>query len=99
MSALGQKQTCPVHQAMSALTPKADMCSALAHVCFGPIAEHSGVQAPAKRNTPITAAWSRNFGARKCISPDDYLTQRVSGTARLSGQFIIPVKEFVNLPL
>ena len=25
--------------AMSALPPKADMCSALAHVCFGPIAD------------------------------------------------------------
>jgi hypothetical protein len=24
---------------MSALPPKADMCSALAHVCFGPIAD------------------------------------------------------------
>ena len=24
---------------MSALTPKADMCSALAHVCFGPKAD------------------------------------------------------------
>ena len=26
---------------MSALPPKADMCSALAHVCFGPIADIS----------------------------------------------------------
>jgi hypothetical protein len=25
--------------AVSAVTPKADMCSALAHVCFGPIAD------------------------------------------------------------
>src|SRR5262245_6997879 len=32
MSALGQKQTCAVHQPMSALPPKADKCSALAHV-------------------------------------------------------------------
>jgi hypothetical protein len=39
MSALGQKQTWTVHQLMSALPPKADMCSALAHVCFGPKAD------------------------------------------------------------
>ena len=32
MSALGQKQTFAVHQPMSALPPKADMCGALAHV-------------------------------------------------------------------
>jgi hypothetical protein len=39
---LGQKQTYAMQYAMSALppiaTPKADMCSAKAHVCFGPIA-------------------------------------------------------------
>jgi hypothetical protein len=39
MSALGQKQTCAVQNGMSALPPKADICSALAHVCFGPIAD------------------------------------------------------------
>ena len=39
MSALGQKQTCAVHQPMSALPPIADMCGALAHVCFVPIAD------------------------------------------------------------
>jgi len=37
MSALGQKQTCAVQNGMSALPPKADICSASAHVCFGPI--------------------------------------------------------------
>ena len=31
---------------MSALPPKADMCSALAHVCFGPIADISQSTAP-----------------------------------------------------
>src|SRR5262249_10267912 len=36
MSALGQKQTYAAQKAMSALPPKADMCSAQAHVCFGP---------------------------------------------------------------
>jgi hypothetical protein len=36
MSALGHKQTFAPQQNMSALPPKADICSALAHVCFGP---------------------------------------------------------------
>ena len=39
MSALGQKQTFAVQNVMSALTPKADMCSAIAHVRFVPIAD------------------------------------------------------------
>jgi len=36
MSALGQKQTFAVQNGMSALPPKADICSALAQVRFGP---------------------------------------------------------------
>ena len=39
MSALGQKQTCALQNVMSALPPKADMCSALANVCFVPISD------------------------------------------------------------
>src|SRR5262245_26034081 len=39
MSALGQKRTCALQNVMSALPPKADMCSAHAHVCFGPKAD------------------------------------------------------------
>ena len=39
MSALGQKQTFAVQYAMSALPPKADMCSATRHVRFVPIAD------------------------------------------------------------
>ena len=39
MSALGQKRTCAAHKLMSALTPKADMCSALADVLYGPKAD------------------------------------------------------------
>ena len=39
MSALGQKQTFAVQNGMSALPPKADMCSASAHVRFVPIAD------------------------------------------------------------
>ena len=39
MSASGQKRTCAAQKVMSALPPKADMCGALAHVCFVPIAD------------------------------------------------------------
>src|SRR5262249_47505269 len=50
MSALGQKQTCALHRPTSALTPKADSCSAAAYVRFGPIllqkspSEHCGIE-------------------------------------------------------
>ena len=39
MSALGHKRTFAVHQPMSALPPKADMCGAIADVGFGPKAD------------------------------------------------------------
>ena len=39
MSALGQKQTFARAKVMSALPPKADMCSALGNVRFVPIAD------------------------------------------------------------
>src|SRR5262249_37149015 len=39
MSALGQKQTYAVHNGMSALPPKADMCGATRDVRFGPKAD------------------------------------------------------------
>src|SRR5262245_655661 len=39
MSALGQKQTFAVQTAMSASLPKADICSAQAHVRYGPKAD------------------------------------------------------------
>src|SRR5262245_56668876 len=35
----GSKRTCAVQKGMSALHPKADMCSAPADVCFGPKAD------------------------------------------------------------
>jgi hypothetical protein len=68
MSALGQKPTYALQQAMSALhpiatakadmlqmamsalPPKADMCGALAHVCFGPIADIDRIM-PSHRHT------------------------------------------------
>ena len=39
MSALGQKQICAAQKVMSALPPKADMCSATRYVRFVPIAD------------------------------------------------------------
>jgi hypothetical protein len=39
MSALGHKRTFAPQTVMSALPPKADICSALAHVRFGPKAD------------------------------------------------------------
>ena len=39
MSALGQKRTCVAQEVMSALPPKADMCSASRDVRFVPIAD------------------------------------------------------------
>ena len=39
MTALGHKRTYAVQKGMSALPPKADMCSATSDVCFVPIAD------------------------------------------------------------
>jgi len=39
MSAKGHKQIYAPQKAMSALPPKADVCGALACVCYGPIAD------------------------------------------------------------
>jgi hypothetical protein len=44
MSALGQKRTFAVQNGMSASPPKADMCSAQAHVRFVPKADIGGTQ-------------------------------------------------------
>jgi hypothetical protein len=53
MSALGQKQTFAMQNVMSALPPKADICSALAHVRFVPIADISS----ALRAMPSIRRW------------------------------------------
>ena len=44
MSPLGQKQTFALQKGMSALPPKADMCSALGDVRFVPIADIAASQ-------------------------------------------------------
>jgi len=55
MSAL-KRQTFAVQNAMSALPPKADMCGATAHVCFGPIADIRKDNLPAMW---ASSAWAR----------------------------------------
>jgi hypothetical protein len=47
------RTACAAQKAMSALPPKADMCSALDYVCFGPIAG-------TKVRYPITTPVSHN---------------------------------------
>ena len=56
MSALGQKQTFAVQKRMSALPPKADMCSALAHVRFVPIADISQLEQKQKHSLKVPVA-------------------------------------------
>ena len=58
MSALGQKQTFAVQNGMSALPPKADMCSATSDVRFVPIADM-----PALFDHLVGA---REYGRRNC---------------------------------
>ena len=62
MSALGQKRTCAVHQQMSALPLKTDMCSAFGHVRFGPIADMSfNIQAKRGRLLSVAAVLVRRL--------------------------------------
>src|SRR5262245_38524902 len=60
---------------MSALPPKADMCSALVHVCFGPKADMSDVAATGPKaenqDTSITAGsavWARAIAYVGCFN-------------------------------
>src|SRR5262249_752591 len=55
ISALGQKQTFAVHQPMSALPPKADICSAQAPVCFMPTADMTAGRAYEVRSAGCSA--------------------------------------------
>ena len=58
MSALGQKQTFAPQEVMSALPPKADMCSATRDVRYGPKADKRG-QNWIERASPV----AKVFGA------------------------------------
>ena len=55
MSALGQKQTFAVQNAMSALPPKADMCGAKSNVRFVPIADMHRSKHVSIRSTSFSA--------------------------------------------
>jgi hypothetical protein len=56
MSALGHMQAYAVQKAMSALPPKADSCSAQAHVRYGPEADITGAAA---RSENSSCRWAR----------------------------------------
>jgi hypothetical protein len=49
-----------VQKVMSAIPPKADMCGALAHVRFVPIADISQISAPMKIERPPRGCLSEN---------------------------------------
>ena len=59
MSALGQKQTCAVQKPMSALPPKADMCSATSDVRYVPIADMRRFEPKDSRSPSLAARASR----------------------------------------
>ena len=64
MSALGHKQTFAVQTSMSALPPKADICSALAHVRLVPIADIQFLLTKARsrsRNACNRRAWQMSL--------------------------------------
>ena len=67
---MGQKQTFAAQNSMSALPPKADMCSATSDVRFGPIADScSATKDRYSITSPVRSrmdegTWCRPFGAR-----------------------------------
>src|SRR5262245_43366293 len=88
-SALGQKQTYTLHQPMSALPPKADMCSALGYVCFGPKADmaddddRSGSNAPVRGKTTLISVNSPGCVSTSieppcCLTTMSWLMERPS---------------------
>jgi len=62
MSALGQKRTFAVQKEMSAITPKADICSAQAHIRFVPIADIDTGAIPIPIAVLLRRAARRNAG-------------------------------------
>jgi hypothetical protein len=55
----------------SALPPKADMCGALAYVCFGPIADIC-LGTPVSKMGPLSAAAPRSDNQRVCLAHLDH---------------------------
>jgi hypothetical protein len=64
----GQKPTFAPQKAMSALPPKADMCSAPAYVCFGPKAD-TALYFVARRDAPKTTIATSATRNRISIEP------------------------------
>ena len=90
MSALGQKQTFALRNAMSALPLKADMCSALGDVRFVPETDMA-IPARFKIKRPPTDAASSplqttpySYEKNKCLGPD-----RLRNTTQT--QFDLPI--------
>ena len=73
MSALGQKQTFAMQKSMSALPPKADMCSATRHVRYVPIADiahgKGAVDAAPVQFTKPWLLWSHHCGQILQMTP------------------------------
>jgi len=61
MSALGHKQTFAAQNGVSALPPRADMCSAVVDVCYGPKADITpSIRSPHRRGQALMAKlWGR----------------------------------------
>src|SRR5262249_49831963 len=65
LSALGHKRTFAAQKVMSALPPKADICSALAHVCFGPKADRA-VLSHGDQASPLASGGNLDAKGNKC---------------------------------
>ena len=68
MSALGHKRTFRTAIVMSALPPKADMCSALAHVRFVPIADIRELIRASRKNLRLSLLPLYHLRSRKLLS-------------------------------
>ena len=94
MSALGHKQTYAVQNVMSALHPKADMCIATAHVCYGPIADFRHLL----DHLVCAAKYCRRNGEAQCLRGFEIDHQFVLGRRlyrQVSGLFAL--EDAVNI--
>src|SRR5262249_61407286 len=66
MSALGQKQTFAPQKVMSALPPKADMCSATRHVRYGPKADIAALIQSLHRRVRVATMVSLDQALSRC---------------------------------
>jgi hypothetical protein len=74
VSALGHKRTLALQNGMSALPPEADMCSARAHVGFGPTADNRKKRPPFGGLSKIQSGVYRGsnpLAAKACLTVGD----------------------------